>query len=232
MQEKAMRVLRISSLCVFALVASVEAHADPYTILANGDVLFNTSLTTQGTFVCGFVLTCTGAGTDSITLHSGTGAATLTFTGVSTTVQLGNTAIPVTLGTFEGVSTADFSVPSNANPNVPVVGFNFLISQSSPVPGTDRLAWEFGPTFTRIGEGGRTYLQLPIGENPPGYHYSYAIYTLRVFPLTLPLNGSKDLIADAGVVPEPASAVFLATGLVGAFWTRRRARSRVPAVPN
>jgi hypothetical protein len=46
-----------------------------------------------------------------------------------------------------------------------------------------------------------------------------------VFPLELPLNGSRTLVADAGAVPEPASMVLVGSGLIGAI-LRRRKRAR------
>jgi len=45
---------------------------------------------------------------------------------------------------------------------------------------------------------------------------------MRVFPLVRPTNGSEDLVADVGVVPEPASMVLAGTGLIAAFFRRRK----------
>jgi hypothetical protein len=66
------------------------------------DLIFNTSFTTRGTFTCGSIVTCTGSGTNEITLHSSAGTASLSFSGVSTTIGVGNRTAPVTLGTFDG----------------------------------------------------------------------------------------------------------------------------------
>src|SRR5580765_4318036 len=105
------KTLRVLGLAVVILMTSAVVHAEPFTILPNGDLVFNTSLSTAGTF---------------------------------------------------------------------------------------------------------------IRAQPPQYHYSAIIYTMRVFPLVLPTNGSEELVADVGVVPEPASMVLAGTGLIAAFFRRRK----------
>ncbi len=214
------KTLRVLGLAFVILMTSAVVHAEPFTILPNGDLVFNTSLSTTGTFVCGTVVSCTGSGS-SITLHSGEGTATFSFAGTTASFAAGNTTIPVTLGTFEGSTTAGFSLP-DLNPNLGLFSFVLTLSHSSPVVASAALGWRFNESFRRFGDEGRTYLQLPIGPQPPQYHYSAIIYTMRVFPLVLPTNGSEDLVADVGVVPEPASMVLAGTGLIAAFFRRRK----------
>lgn len=216
-------IVRVFLLMLVTLSATpAPADAEPFTILPNGDLVFNVSLSTSGTFYCGSLVSCTGSGTNAITLHSGSGTATFTFTGVSTSAVIGNTTVPVTLGTFEGSTTPGFALSEQLNPNADLLYLNFSLSHTSPVVASSSLTWGFGPSLTRHGEGGRTYLGLPVGPQPPQYHYTSIIYTMRVFPLTLPLNGSRDLVADAGAVPEPTCFALVATGLVGAIWRRRK----------
>jgi hypothetical protein len=218
-----MRMFRTLGPLLVALFAATDARAEPYTILPGGDLIFNTSLTTRGTFFCGSVVTCTDSGTNAITLHSSAGTVTLSFSGVSTTIGVGNRTIPVTLGTFEG-EYSGFEPPASANRYVPLVLFDLSLSHSSPTDDTTNMRWRFGPGLAR--SAGGTFLALPSGPNPPGYNYGSIIYSLRVFPLILPTSGSRDLVADVGVVPEPASMVLLGTGIAG-LYMRRRKQKRV-----
>lgn len=208
---------------VLALSVPTVAHADPFTVLPNGELVFNVSLSTSAVFTCGAVVQCTGSGTNAITLHSGSGTATFTFTGLNTSMAVGNTTIPVTLGTFTGSTTTGFALPGPLNPNFTLLSMRFTLSHSSPVAAANTIGWNFNPSFTRFGEDSPTYTGLPVGAQPPQFHYSSIIYTFRVFPLTLPLNGSQDLVADVGVVPEPASLLLVGVGFVGII-ARRRTR--------
>ena len=217
------KILRVFSPAFLVLVCSTAAHAEPFTILPNGDLVFNVALSTNGLFTCGSVVSCTGSGTNSITLESGQGTATFTFTGTSTSFAVGNTTIPVTLGTFTDSTTAGFAVP-DLNPNLALFSFGLTVSHSSPVAASAGIGWQFNSGFRRITEG--TYFALPTGPQPPQFHYGPIIYTMRVFPLTLPLDGSRDLVADVGVVPEPASLILVGSGLLATVLRRRRISSR------
>jgi hypothetical protein len=116
-------IFRVSWLTFVALSTCTVARAEPYTILPNGDLVFNVMANATGSFQCGSVVTCTGSGS-SITLHSGGGTATFSFSGLNTSFAAGNTTIPVTLGTFEDSTTAGFSLPGTLNPNASLFFFN------------------------------------------------------------------------------------------------------------
>jgi hypothetical protein len=213
-------ILRVFLLVLVALSATpAPADAEPFTILPNGDLVFNVSLSTSATFHCASVVSCTGSGTNAITLQSGSGTATFTFTGVNTTAVIGNTTVPVTLGTFEGSTTSGFAT-EGLNQNATLMYLTLTLAHTSPVIASSSVTWGFVPSFGRA--GGLNYFQLPVGPQPPQFHYSSIIYTTRADGLTLPLNGSLDLVADAGAVPEPTCFALVATGLVGAIWRRRR----------
>ena len=220
------RYVRLFPLTFLFFLSATTARAEPFTILPNGDLVFNVSLSSTGLFRCGTVVSCSGSGTNSVTLTSGGGTATFTFTGVSTSIVVGNVAIPVTLGTFEDTVTPGFALPNDLNIFAPLFGIDLMLSQSSPAVGSDQTSWAFNRTFTRSGEGQRTYFQLPIGSQPPQYHYTSIIYSLRGDNFTLPGNGSQALIADTGVIPEPASLVLVGSGLVGALCRRRKAAGK------
>lgn len=201
-----MRIL----LCAFlTLCFSASAFADPYTIRPNGDLVFNVALSTRGMFVCGYA-DCSGTGTNAITLHSSTGDLSLSFTGVDATAEVGNVNAPLTLGTFSGLDTGYTAATSNRY--IPVVHFFLSLTHSSPEPYDGLMHWGFNSALHRVGGG--TYMEFPSGPTPPGYAYCL-IYTLGVEPLVLPLNGSRDLTADVGAAPEPASLMLFGSGLVG-----------------
>ena len=212
--------LRLPWMILLILMASKTARAEPFTILPNGDLVFNVSASTTGVFTCGSAVACTGSGTDSITLHSGSGTATFTFTGASASAAVGNVTVPMTLGTIEASTTAGFLLEP-LNVNTQLFGLAFTLAQTSPAPGSGLLRWTFGPAFSRIGEEAQTYLVMPTGPQPPQFHYTSIIYTMRVTGFTLPANGSRDIVADVGAVPEPTSLLLVSTGIVGAICRRR-----------
>ena len=106
-----MRLGRIScSLLLLALGVLIpftgDADATPFTILPNGDLVIETTYTTQGFFTCAFEFipapACSsGAGTNSVTFGSGANTAAVTFFGASATVPLsGSAGAIVSLGTI------------------------------------------------------------------------------------------------------------------------------------
>ena len=207
---------------IFAVLTASEAAAEPYTILPGGDLIFNVSLTTQGTFSCVAATACSGSGTNAITIGAGGGTATFTFTGVSTTAAVGNTTVPINLGSIEGSSTPGFEFPSSTSPNATQFGLRFSLLQLSPVEDEDTRFWGFGSGLSRFGFGAPSYFQTRTGPNPPGYDYPAIIYTLRPSEIRLNLNGVTNISAAAGAVPEPASLILLGTGLTGIVCSRRR----------
>jgi hypothetical protein len=70
------------------------------------------------------------------------------------------------------------------------------------------------------------YLQLPIGPQPPGYHYSAFVYSFDPYPFSLATtNGVLDLEANLGAIPEPTTLLLFGTSLAGlglARWRRRQ----------
>src|SRR5918996_921035 len=90
----------ILALIALSALSAGVAHADPYTVLPNGDVVFNTVMTSSGAFTCLRTVPCTGSGTSSITIGSGANTATMTFAGVNTSFQAGNIAKSVSVGTI------------------------------------------------------------------------------------------------------------------------------------
>jgi hypothetical protein len=219
-----------------AFVLSVLAQAAPvraesYTVLPNGDVVFHTILSTQGIFLCAAVNPCAGNGTSNIVIGAGEDAVAIGFTGINASFPVGNTAEPVTLGSFLATS-AQEEFPYSGNVNVPILRFQLILTHEGPVPGTTSRTYGLGP-----GGGsslkvltGVDWLSLPIGANPPGYHYSSIVYSLEPFPFALDMNAATPLVADVGAVPEPGTLLLVASGLGLAATVRRRASRRRGAV--
>ena len=222
---------RVAALGVFIcyVATAASAWAEPYTITATGELLFNAAFTTSGVFSCGALTPCTGSGSNTVTLGTATGPVTITFNGVTTSIALGNTATPVSLGTFTVAAPGSaFAFPDSVNVNVEIVGFALSMTQSSPVESTSTLPMSFGPgggqDLPLLAAG--SYFAFPAGTNPPGFHYTTLVYTLDPFPFSIRGIGTTDLQASAGATPEPASLLLVGSGLALAVRARRNQRRR------
>lgn len=212
---------------VLALLASAgTARAEPYMILPDGSLVFNAVYSTQGVFTCGSVLPCSGSGTNTITLGSGSSEVTISFTGVSAAATVGNVAVSVPLGSFNTVADDPaFTFPSHPNPNVSVLAFTLMMTQTSPAAGAGSRFMTFGPgggSELSVLEAPVSFFAFPTGSNPPGFSYTLIVYSLSPFPFSLRANDVTLLAAEAGVIPEPATLALVGSGLGLIVAARRR----------
>lgn len=210
---------------LFCLFATVTIQADPVVFLPNGEIAFNTSFTTSGSFECS---NCTGSGTNSVVFGSGGNTLTLTFTGANVTdLLVGAGKVPTTVGQIQIVASGSgFVFPVGGNGNLPVLFLHLGVNQTSPnAGGTGIVFFAFGgSTSLLMAPLGKDWGATPISDlNPPGFSYTFLIYTFHDF--TIPnSNAVVDVNADISAVPEPASVLLLSSGL-GAILALRKKRS-------
>ena len=202
---------RILLSAVLLLLSAAHGAAEPI-------VFGTTELTTSGRFTCRAAPACTSSGS-SVILGTGDNATTLTFTGLETLVPVSNQAVPVTLGTLSATSHSSI-FPARTNPNVAIVNFRLSLTQSAPFADHTSFTQSYGP-------GGRTTLRFLMGDTYAQLHpgvegYGSMVYSLAPSDIRIPMNGSVDLTAKAGVVPEPATMTLVGFGLAGAAAWRRR----------
>lgn len=236
-----MRLGRVcGSLVLLALSVLIpfrgSADATPFTILPNGDLEIDVAYTTQGVLTCTrTAFPCSRVGTNSLVFGLGTNRSfAVTFFGVSATVPvIGGAKTHVPIGTLVTASTTNrFTFPP-----LPVLfALRLTLDQSSPVAGTDQMLWGFGlgggrtqPSLEDLGGG--SFLQLPIGPQPPPYRYSSLVYSIDPYPFTLPSSGIVDVGANLGAIPEPTTLLLWGATVAGAgLLARRRRKMKAPSI--
>jgi PEP-CTERM motif-containing protein len=209
------------------------ADATPFTILPGGNLEIDTTFTSGGVFSCLGTVPCSGSGTNSVVLGSGTNTVSVTFLGVSGTFPVianGGSVVPI--GEFVTASPSGATFPIvPSSPHAPLLGFNISILQSSPAGGVSGRGYTFGEggggtVLPLLGES--NYVQLPIGLlQPPGYHYSALVYSFDPYPFSLTTtNGVLDLEANVGAIPEPTTLLLFGTTMAGLGLARWKRRSR------
>jgi hypothetical protein len=207
------KTLGSSLLALVVVCAPALARADPFSITS--------TVSTTGMFRCHDFAICIGGGS-SITLPSGSGSATITYTGFTTTFDVTTTVSTVPLGRFDVTATEGYVFPANtANPQEQsIIDFVLTAFNPSNLSDTTRLSWAFGPGGRlTLAQRGPWNFTVPPSEDP--FPYGGISFTTNS-PVLAP-NASTLVTADAALVPEPSTLLLLGSGLVGAALRRRRA---------
>lgn len=222
-----MRSPILLALIVSSILSAGVANAEPFTILPDGSVVFNTVLTSSATFTCLSTVPCTGSGTNSVTIGSGASTATLTFTGVSTSFQTANISKTVSVGSVESAASDGFIFPTRTNPRLPILRFDLTMTHTSPVAATRRKGITFrgGRPDLPMLQANNSSVVFPIGPQPPGAHYAAIVYSFSPWPIVIGQNRTTNLTTKVGAVPEPSTLILLGSGLAWGAYARRRRRS-------
>ena len=173
------------------LLSSQNARADA--------IVFPTSFTTSGTFVgCHAPIPCTGEGTNSITMGSGADTATITFTGVNTSVDVTNQLQDVpSLGEFSVTAPDGICVPGRSEQSDPAGDPELLAVAGSDAAGRRHRGPDVGVRARRAhrpqAEDGPARLVTHTGSSA----YPFIGWGVNPFPFTLEPNATTDLSAKS-----------------------------------
>lgn len=233
----------VRSLCALMSTAAftVPAHSQGWSTLPNGNLAYVIDYTTTGMFTCNQFPPPNGcfASGNSVTLVNGTAALTYTFMGVTgapLVVETGTgRTTPFKLGTLVATrgGTGVFSFPLPQSLNAWYMQFHVGLTTTMPVAGSTAVGSDFvyrngkleRASVFHYGDG-----RLPLVPPPlPTVYSEFNILRPRPLPLE-PLNATStasiDIFAEAQIIPEPATIILVATGLVGVAGAVRHRRRR------
>jgi hypothetical protein len=205
----------------------------------DGEWGYSHSLTTSGLFVClnpGNFLpggSCTASG-NSLMLTNGTSTMTVTFTGsIQTVLATGTRTGPIVMGTLtKSVTGGPFALPPMANTNAPLFRFDLLLSSTIPFPTSGNISFGYtGRTGSSLPYDCcdfLTYAVINVLLPPEPLRYGPVIYDTFA-GLDIGFNATPQTITSrVGIIPEPATVVLLATGLLVLGVMRRPGRQVRP----
>jgi hypothetical protein len=211
------------------------ARAQGWTKTPDGEFAYVTTFTTSGHFTCVAALAVGSclATDNAVTITNGSASLTLTFLGVSGDLTATNVRTPMTIGTIQRQVTGvgPFTFPVVTNPNVPLFDFRIEVATTTPLASSGY--WNAG--FRNVGddvagnccEGHHTYVQLPVAMPPAPVTYTAIIIDTFGSPVIPNTDGTMQLQASVGLVPEPSTNVLVLSGLAGVALVSWRRRMKV-----
>ena len=211
-------------------------HAQGWSTLPGGDVIFTDTYTTSGTFYCtqgGFApgSSCVASG-NRLTLGNNGAFITLEFLGRTQSVAAGNASVRTELGTLITTlsGTGPFVFPRPLNPNVLTFGLDLRIA--SRTVGAHGVGFGYivtnppGNQPVNCCENLMTHSTFFVPRPPAHYTYvgvtfdRFADFTLR------PINEIRTVSATVGLVPEQSTYALVGAGLAAMSGVVRRRRAR------
>ena len=162
-------------------------------------------------------------GGSSITFGSGANLTTITFTGVSSTVD-------ATQSTFASLGQFQTAVSGDGATITPGATFSLNITQTVPSSGSGALPGELFGTVLQNQSRSVVNFSTSFTHINTVFYYLISDQLVLVPPATN--NGVTTVQADIIPTPEPATILLLSTGLAGAAGLVRRRRGKAPASYN